>query len=96
MPYIKQEERKKFDEEIDYLISLIRPESGMIFNDGNVNYIVTRIIDGLYSNKDYAHYNRALGVLEAIKLELYRRKIAVYEERKLEDAGEVYSKWIFL
>lgn len=92
MLYINQEARKKFDEEIDYLITLIRPEPGMIIKDGEVNYIITRIIDGIYSNKDYNHYNRALGVLEAVKQEYYRRKVAEYEDIKLEQSGDVYNE----
>ena len=93
MPYIDQETRKELDREIDNLIAIL-PRAlvlGSDIRDGDVNYVITRIIDGVYSNKDYSHYNRALGVLEAVKLEYYRRKVASYEEKCKNERGDVYK-----
>ena len=41
----------------------------------------------MYSN--YADINSAIGVLECAKLELYRRQAAPYEDKKIEENGEV-------
>ena len=91
MPYITKTERAEIDKEIDNLIAILPEALGADVSDGVVNYIITRIIDGLYSGKDYAHYNRALGVLEAVKFEYYRRKIAEYETAKMTQNGDVYK-----
>jgi len=91
MPYIDQEIRKELDKEIDNLITILPRTLRSDVRDGDVNYVITRIIDGLYSNKDYSHYSRALGVLEAVKLEYYRRKIVLYEILKLQENKDVYK-----
>jgi hypothetical protein len=57
--------------------------------DGNLNYLVSRIIDETYDTR-YKDLNAAIGVLECIKLELYRRVVAPYEDTKLKQNGEVY------
>jgi len=31
-----------------------------------------------------------MGALEGAKLELYRRKVAIYEEEKIKENGDVY------
>lgn len=87
MPYIKSEDRPAIDEKIDELIKYLqaRPVENQ---DGDLNYAVTRIMHELYPAR-YFHYNRALGVLEAIKLELYRRKAAPYEDEKIAENGDV-------
>jgi len=38
----------------------------------------------------YDDYNTLIGVLENIKLELYRRKIIPYEDIKIKENGDVY------
>jgi hypothetical protein len=40
--------------------------------------------------KCYDDYNSLIGTLECAKQELYRRKIAAYEDKKIEENGEVY------
>lgn len=44
-----------------------------------------------YAIKDNTEYD-ILGVLEGAKLELYRRKIALYEDIKIKENGDVYYK----
>lgn len=87
MPYIKQEDRKKIDEEIEKLIKKLKalPEDKI---DGTINYAVTRIIKSLYL-PSYFNYNRAVGVLECIKQEFYRREISEYENKKIKENGDV-------
>jgi len=87
MPYIKSEDRPAIDEKIEELVTYL--QSRPIENqDGDLNYAVSRIIHELYPAK-YFHFNRALGVLSAIQLELYRRKIAPYEDEKITENGDI-------
>ena len=39
---------------------------------------------------NYALYNAVIGVLECAKMELYRRQISPYEDRKIAENGDVY------
>jgi len=87
MPYIKQEERKKFDNLINEIVKKLK-ESDEKDIDGNLDYIVTKILKAIYQPK-YFNYNRAIGVLECIKQEFYRRNIAPYEDKKIKENGDV-------
>ncbi len=81
MPYIKQDKR------------MLVGYSELPTNAGELNYVLTIMILSymkLMGDK-YQTYNDVLGVLEAIKQELYRRKIAPYEDQKIRDNGDVYE-----
>ena len=57
---------------------------------GELNYVLTRIVlSYLPAKPGYTAYNEVLGVLEAVKLELYRRAIAPYEDTKITENGDV-------
>jgi len=87
MPYITQEERPQYDEVLAELIALLKekpPESV----DGHLNYVVTRVIKEVYPLR-YYHVNKAMGVLECIQHEFYRRVAAPYEDTKIEQNGDV-------
>ncbi len=87
MPYITQEERPQYDEVLKELIGLLKekpPESV----DGHLNYVVTRVIKEVYPLR-YYHINKAMGVLECIQHEFYRRVAAPYEDTKIEQNGDV-------
>jgi len=59
---------------------------------GELNYKFTMLakdwIEG--STETYQAYNDVIGALECCKLELYRRKIALYEDKKIKENGDVY------
>jgi len=87
MPYITQEERPQYDDVLETLIELLKekpPESV----DGHLNYVVTRVIKEVYPLR-YYHINKAMGVLECIQHEFYRRVAAPYEDTKIEQNGDV-------
>jgi hypothetical protein len=87
MPYITQEDRPQYDEVLARLIALLKekpPESV----DGHLNYVVTRVIKEVYPLR-YYHINKAMGVLECIQHEFYRRVAAPYEDTKIEQNGDV-------
>jgi len=89
MPYIKKEMRKIFDDEIDALISKLSEQDENKI-DGCLNYIITKIINAVYAKEpNYFKLNRAIGVLEAVKQEFYRRRIAPYEDEKIKENGDV-------
>lgn len=87
MPYIKKEQRPAIDELVEPLIDHIK-SLPVEDQDGSMNYAVTKLIKHVYPQK-YFHYNRALGVLTAIKLELYRKLVGPYEDTKISQNGEV-------
>lgn len=89
MPYIK--DRKEIDQFLGPLLAVIGGEGMLPFTTGELNYMITRIVDTwAVPNGDYGAYNSVIGVLECVKQEYYRRRVAVYEDRKKEENGEVY------
>jgi predicted type IV restriction endonuclease len=88
MPYIKKDKRLRYDIQLEILADLINelPEEEKA---GVVNYVVTRIIHRVFKPPKYNTYNSAIGVLECIKQELYRRIIVPYEDIKIKENGDV-------
>jgi len=86
MPYILDEKREKFEAEINKLIEKLAEDKENF--EGNLNYIFTKLILGLKLN-GYKEMNGAIGTLECCKLELYRRFIASYEDKKIQENGDV-------
>ena len=81
MPYITQEQREAIE----------TFGHGAIKTAGELNYYITRVLQTyLLHNQNYGRYNEVLGVLEAVKLELYRRKVAPYEDKKIKENGDVW------
>ncbi|MGD2200843.1 MAG: hypothetical protein PVJ38_04315 [Candidatus Bathyarchaeota archaeon] len=87
MPYIKMEDRPKYEESLNELIETLKEQS-VDHIDGELNYIITRILKEVYPLR-YFNLNRAIGVLECCKLEFYRRVAAPYEDTKIELNGDV-------
>lgn len=88
MPYISPDSRNELQRET--LVKMRRPPS----EPGELNYMITellfdylRAIGGSYT---YDKFNSLIGVLECAKLELYRRMVAPYEDKKKEENGDVY------
>jgi len=60
---------------------------------GELNYLITCVIKIFVSKQEkvsYALYNSIIGAIESVKLEYYRRIVALYEEKKKEENGDVY------
>ena len=87
MPYIAMEDRPKYEESLGALIGILK-EQPVERIDGELNYIITRILKESYPLR-YFNLNRAMGVLECCKLEFYRRVAAPYEDTKIEQNGDV-------
>jgi len=81
------------DVEIDALVGKlqkIKHNHDVSALDGEVNYAITRILNALYGMGGYFVFNRAMGVIDCVGREFYRRKVAPYEDIKIEENGDVY------
>ena len=81
MPYIPNKDRAR----------LITTEVAR--TPGELNFQITDLINKFLYNADaenYAGFNAVVGTLECVKLELYRRRIAEYENQKCKQNGDVY------
>lgn len=96
MPYIKKSHRDLYEAEITQLANRVleildKEKDGSLLRAGHLNYIVTMLINKVYpKNARYADYNEAIGMLECAKQELYRRRVAKYENEKIDIEGDVY------
>ena len=86
MPYIKPERREKY-KVLNELVSILKSVPAEEV-DGELNYVVTKILKEVYPLR-YYHINKAMGVLECIKQEYYRRVVAPYEDTKIKESGDV-------
>jgi hypothetical protein len=81
------EDRPKYEKSLGELIGILK-EQPIDRIDGELNYIITKILKGVYPLR-YFNLNRAVGVLESCKLEFYRRVAAPYEDTKIEENEDV-------
>ncbi len=90
MPYIKPERRTELDE----LIEGIQEELGVVDWEGDLNYVITRLIGGLWTKeKRYFTIARICGVLVNVKDEFYRRVAVPYEDKAVQKNGDVPEYW---
>ena len=86
MPYIKVNRRIPIGTKAIDL-------GNQINNEGELNYAITQVILTVLartSGTRYKDYNGIIGVLECVKQELYRRRIAPYENQKMAQNGDVF------
>ena len=87
MPYILQTERLNYDEEIGNILAQLKVNNN---NPGHINYIFSKIVTEIFkNNKKYSTANDLIGVLECVKIELYRQQIADYEDFKEKMNGSI-------
>ena len=98
MPYIKSNMRAIVDYEIEQLIEAAHKandnQEGLDHNppiEGIANYVVTRIISGIFNDGGWRYHSlaHAVGCLESVKAELQRRVIAEYEQKAIEKIGDI-------
>jgi len=82
MPYIEDKRRKQ----------LAWTDCYSAQTPGELNYVITMLLQRYIKEKgeSYTTYNEVMGVLQCTGLELYRRKIAEYEDEKIKENGDVY------
>ena len=84
MPYIKPEDRKKLDADIQIL-------STNVNTVGDLNYVFSRLaaIFLLQKGLNYENINAVAGVFDAAGKEFYRRVAVSYEQIKIYENGDV-------
>lgn len=86
MPYIKPDDRLKFDEGLNSLVEAL----GEKWKAGELNYVISELVWELFGNdKNYQRANDIMGALEGAKLEFYRRRVAPYEDEKIKQNGDI-------
>ena len=83
MPYVSPERRKLLDPALEKVAVLLDSR-------GDLNYAITELVTSQVKAVGYAALEAAVGVLEAAKLEFYRRVAAPYEDKKCVEHGDVY------
>lgn len=81
MPYIPEFERDLYD-----------PVAVPAKTQGQLNFQITCLLKQYLDAHGYSYetFNDILGAVEGAKLEFYRRKVVGYEDRKIEQNGDVY------
>lgn len=87
MPYIKQTDRIKYNELIKSIATQLK---GMPV--GDLNYVITSILVQMVKDQgmSYAFANGLMGVLSCVSYEFYRRALVPYEDKKIQENGDVY------
>lgn len=84
MPYIRQDIRQEINKDI----------AESIFNSpGELNYAITKILTDYIKQHglSYSTINDIVGALEGSKMEFYRRVAVPYENKKINENGDVYE-----
>lgn len=100
MPYVATQIRRELDDEIAELEQAIIDSSADDTVEGHMNYAITSLLNAipLAGNSTdelgdakwrYKYINRAIGVLECVKQEFYRRLAAPYEDEAIEKNGDL-------
>ena len=85
MPYIEEKDRPQYEADIK---SLIKRLNGKPI--GHINYVFSKIIWTLFDkNRSYTFGNGLIGMLACTAKEFYRRKLAEYEDEKIEENGDL-------
>ena len=84
MPYITKQQREHGP--------TLEAVGGAANDAGTLNFLITSLCIGYVGDDPrYGSVNDAIGALECAKLELYRRLAAPYEDKKIEENGDVYK-----
>ncbi len=92
MPYIKNSDRELYDKEVNELVEkLTKGDYNVAPVVGDVNYIVSSIIWNVFRKvgPSYTLGNNLVGVLECVKQEFYRRQLAIHEDKKILENGDI-------
>lgn len=79
MPYIPKSEQNRVDQD------------NLITTAGQFNYALNQLISIYIDQNDFNYQtsNDIIGAMECAKLELYRRLVAPYEDKKILQNGDV-------
>lgn len=94
MPYIRKEERERYNKVIEETVTLLLDkfpgDNSKHFQVGDLNYIVSSVVWKLFDVlPSYTRGNELVGVLECVKQEFIRRKLNGYEDLKIKENGDL-------
>ena len=90
MPYIKKEDRPKFNSVIEDVVDELTDHGFATFKVGELNYVLSSIIWKLWSKKEsYANGSSLCAVLGDVEAEFRRRKFDPYEDSKIKENGDI-------
>jgi uncharacterized protein DUF6899 len=86
MPYLKKLDRNR----LESIVCQVRMHR--LGCAGELNYLFTEIIKKYVDDngESYKIYNDVIGALECCQFELYRRKVGIYEDKKIRENGDVF------
>ncbi len=84
MPYITPEKRKELD-------GLLNELAGKVEKEGELNYCFYKLSSLLIerTGKSYSRLSMCSSAMEHAKLEWYRKYLVPYEEKKIEENGDI-------
>lgn len=84
MPYINRKDRQMLDALVNNFMRY-----GKIH--GRLNYFIYKLTKEAIrvNGESYGSYKEIIGELECAKLEIYRRMISKYEDKKIEENGDI-------
>ena len=89
MPYIRKDQRVKYDKAFKDLL---------ILDEGELNYAICqlamRFVDNQEGPLSYRKLNAMIGAIECAKLELTRRLLNGYEHQKVIENGDIFGEFI--
>jgi hypothetical protein len=90
MPYIIQSDRKQYNSAIKNLLDAISNYGFSTVKPGDLNYIISKMVWEIFDKSpSYTKGNELVGVLECVKQEFYRRKLAILEDIKIKENGDI-------
>lgn len=94
MPYIDKKSRERFvviNTETGQYLNLIDRLFEQIKTEGELNYVITKLLHEVIRKwgLSYTNLNLVIGILECVKLEIYRMVAAPYENLKAKTNGNI-------
>jgi len=91
MPYIKKDDRVKFNSTIEDIIDALTDHGfDTTVKPGELNYVISSIVWRIFrKNPSYTLGNNLVGVLECVKQEFIRRQLNPYEDQKIKENGDI-------
>ncbi len=99
MPYIKEKDRRLVDIQIEDIFNTLTREDPVntLTNDrlcGELNYVIFRLAKMLCDpewkgDRRYGRMNTIVGAIESAKAEFQRRVVNPYEDKKIQENGDV-------
>lgn len=90
MPYIKGDRRAVLHEKYLHHSTEDAKNNAYPVSCGELNFVITKLCLQYMMTPSYSRLNEIIGVLECVKQEFYRRAAAPYEDKKIQENGDVY------